>query len=84
MNSLVQCLGKVKELRNGIDKFQSGSQMGDLNSQLVVAAKKMYFDIENKGESSPPYSFVQTLRTIHPPFDEVDNNGRHRQQDSEE
>lgn len=54
------------------------------HSRMVVAAKQMYRDLDEKGESFPPYSFVQTLRTIHPQFDETDENGRHKQQDSEE
>lgn len=84
MNSLVQVLGKVKELREGINSYHNTTVGGAGDGQLVVAAKSMYKDLENKGESFPPYSFVQTLRLVHPQFDETDNQGRHMQQDSDE
>lgn len=83
MNSLVQCLGKSKELKDGIANH-SVDPAGPPDGQLVTAAKKLYHDLETKGESFPPYGFVQTLRTLHPQFDETDNQGRHMQQDSEE
>lgn len=84
MNSLVQCLGKIKELKEGIYNYSSSAGDANNDGQLVVAAKSMYKDLETKGESFPPYAFVQTLRTLYPQFDETDNNGRHMQQDSEE
>lgn len=65
-------------------KFDPNPADQSPNSKLVVAAKQMYRDLDSKGESFPPYSFVQTLRSVHPQFDETDENGRHRQQDSEE
>ena len=84
MNSLVQCLGKSQELRKGIAEFQPDPNDTNEQVQLVKAAKTMYNDLESKGESFPPYSFVQTLRMLHPQFDETDNEGRHMQQDSQE
>lgn len=84
MNSLVQCLGKVKELKDGIMKHNVDPGDSNQHNQLVTAAKGLYTDLDTKGDSFPPYSFVQTLRMIHPQFDETDNQGRHMQQDSEE
>jgi len=74
----------VKELKDGINKFNPSPADTNLNTQLVVSAKQMYQDLDSKGESFPPYAFVQTLRMVHPTFDETDNQGRHLQQDSEE
>ena len=84
MNSLVQCLGKVKELKDGINSFKPDPTNQNQHNKLVTAAKQLYLDLDSKGESFPPYAFVQTLRSIHPQFDETDNQGRHMQQDSEE
>ena len=84
MNSLVQCLGKCKELKKCISEFHPDPNDANQHTQLVRAANSMYSDLENKGESFPPYSFVQTLRMLHPQFDETDNQGRHMQQDSQE
>lgn len=84
MNSLVQCLSKSKELVKGIQEHQIDASDTNQHNQLVRAAKTMYTDLENKGESFPPYGFVEKLRTLHPQFDETDNQGRHMQQDSQE
>lgn len=84
MNSLVQCLSKSKELVKGIQEHQPDAGDANAHNQLVVAAKSMYADLDSKGESFPPYSFVQNLRSLHPQFDETDNQGRHMQQDSQE
>jgi len=67
-----------------ITEFQADPNDSNEQVQLVKAAKTMYSDLETKGESFPPYSFVQTLRMLHPQFDETNNEGRHMQQDSQE
>ena len=41
-------------------------------------------DLEGKGESFAPYSFVQTMRQVFPMFDERDDKGHHKQQDADE
>lgn len=84
MNSLVQVMGKSKELKKGIYNFHADPNDSNPDTQLVTAAKGMYSDLESKGESFPPYGFVQTLRMLNPQFDETDEQGRHRQQDSQE
>ena len=84
MNALVQCLSKVQELKNGLYKLEADPNETNNHTQLSLAAKQMYSDLDSKGESFPPYSFIQTLRLLHPQFDETDNQGRHMQQDSQE
>jgi len=71
-------------LKDGINNHRADPSNPNQSNQLVSAAKQMYSDLDSKGESFPPYGFVQTLRTLHPQFDETDNQGRHMQQDSEE
>ena len=41
-------------------------------------------DLEGKGESFAPYSFVQSMRQVFPMFNETDDKGHHKQQDAEE
>ena len=84
MNSMVQVFSKSKELKDGIYNYTQSAEAPNNDGQLVVAAKSMYKDLESKGESFPPYSFVQALRMLYPQFDETDNQGRHMQQDSDE
>ena len=71
LNSLLQCLGKVKELKDGIYKHIVDPGDSNTNNQLVTAAKTLYTDLDTKGESFPPYAFVQTLRMLYPQFDET-------------
>jgi hypothetical protein len=41
-------------------------------------------DLEGKGESFAPYTFVQAMRQVFPMFNETDDKGHHKQQDAEE
>lgn len=59
--------------------------MGDDNNKLMAtAAKKLFTDLDFKGEPFAPVQFVQMLRMTHPQFDETDDHGHHKQQDAEE
>jgi len=88
MNSVVQCLKRVNELKDSLKTFEldttnRGMAM-DPNVALTRAAKGLMTDLENKGESFAPYPFVQTMRQVFPMFDEKDDHGHHKQQDAEE
>eukprot|EP00352_Strombidinopsis_acuminata_P002041 CAMPEP_0176384436 /NCGR_PEP_ID=MMETSP0126-20121128/34310_1 /TAXON_ID=141414 ORGANISM="Strombidinopsis acuminatum, Strain SPMC142" /NCGR_SAMPLE_ID=MMETSP0126 /ASSEMBLY_ACC=CAM_ASM_000229 /LENGTH=253 /DNA_ID=CAMNT_0017750119 /DNA_START=470 /DNA_END=1231 /DNA_ORIENTATION=+ len=50
---------------------------------MTVAGKGLMSDLDNKGESFPPYQFVQTMRMAFPTFDEQEQ-GHHKQQDADE
>ena len=41
-------------------------------------------DLDYKGDSFAPMSFVQTLRQVYPIFNETDDKGHHKQQDADE
>lgn len=56
----------------------------DGNLMLAVAAKKLFTDLDIKGEPFPPVQFVQAMRMVFPQFDEVDDHQHHKQQDAEE
>ena len=49
-----------------------------------MAAKKLFTDLDFKGEPFAPIQFVQILRITNPQFDETDDHGHHKQQDAEE
>lgn len=51
---------------------------------MTKAAKKLFTDLDFKGEAFAPYNFVQVLRQVCPQFDETDDHGHHKQQDAEE
>ena len=54
-----------------------------MNGMMTVAGKGLMNDLDNKGESFPPYQFVQTMRMAFPTFDEQEQ-GHHKQQDADE
>eukprot|EP00347_Sterkiella_histriomuscorum_P013667 403363833 len=84
MNSVVQSLKRVNELKDAIKNY-SGSQISmDGNSLMTTAAKKLFTDLDFKGEPFAPVQFVQAMRRVFPQFDETDDHGHHKQQDAEE
>lgn len=56
----------------------------DPNKVMAKAAKKLFTDMDSKGEPFAPYNFVSMLRQVFPQFNETDNHGHHKQQDAEE
>ena len=66
MNSVMQCLKRVNELRTGLKDFELDPEnqglSNDPNVMLAQSAKGIMKDLETKGESFAPYQFVQTMR----------------------
>ena len=89
MNSVMQSLKRVNELKSAIQNFDldasNRGMAGDPSVALTQSAKGLMNDLENKGESFSPFQFVQTMRTVFPMFDERDEkSGHHKQQDADE
>lgn len=88
MNSVVQCLKRVNELKEHIKAFEldntNRGMAKDPSVVLTRSARGLMNDLENKGESFAPYEFVQTMRQVFPMFNETDDKGHHKQQDAEE
>lgn len=59
MNSVMQCLKRVNELKDGLKNFEldesSAGLRNDPNVQLTSAARGLMKDLEGKGESFAPY-----------------------------
>ena len=45
---------------------------------MTKAAKKLFTDLDFKGEAFAPYHFVQVMRTVLPQFNETDDHGHHK------
>lgn len=62
MNSVVQCLKRVNELKDRLKSFEIGEIQPELqrdpNVFLTFAAKRVMTDLDGKGESFPPSEFV--------------------------
>jgi len=83
MNSVVQCMKRVNELKAHLKDFELDEKNAGMRSDPSVAltdsAKRLFNDLDKKGESFTPYEFVQTMRTVLPMFDEKDDKGHHKQ-----
>jgi ubiquitin carboxyl-terminal hydrolase 14 len=76
MNSTVECLRMMPELREALKQAQS--------INLATLLRATYDELDKAGSSIPPYSFVYHLRTNFPQFAEQTPQGRWMQQDAEE
>ena len=84
MNSTVQALKRVNELKEALKQYQGSALEIDQGKVMAQAAKRLFTDLDFKGEAFAPYNFVQALRQSYPQFDETDDHGHHKQQDAEE
>lgn len=88
MNSVMQCLKRVNELKSSIKGFElddtNKGLQNDPNVLITSAAKNFMNDLDNKGEAFAPYQFVETMRQVFPQFNETDDHGHHKQQDADE
>lgn len=51
---------------------------------MTKAAKKLFTELDQKGEPFAPFHFVSVMRQVFPQFNETDDHGHHKQQDAEE
>lgn len=86
MNSTLQCLRAVPELRTALNDLQSTTPaMRDGNTWLATSLAQSFNEIDSVAESYPPVGFVTALRRTYPQFDEVDQRSMgHKQQDADE
>jgi len=87
MNSVVQCLKTVPELREALNKFQGGVVI-DQNltgpAQSITGALRDLYTAMDKGPSIAPLILVQVMHMAFPRFAEKTTNGNFMQQDANE
>ncbi|CAI9114281.1 OLC1v1014963C1 [Oldenlandia corymbosa var. corymbosa] len=85
MNSTVQCLHSVPELKSALMKYPSSSSNNlDQASQLLTAATRDLFnDLDKNIKPVAPMKFWTELRKKYPQFGQL-HNGAFMQQDAEE
>ena len=87
LNSTVQCLGRVTELRNALKDYakKNSSDYNSINpsKKLTYAWGKTYNLLDNATDPVTPMQLVQVIREINPMFAEVDH-GVCKQQDADE
>ncbi|CAD7694739.1 unnamed protein product [Ostreobium quekettii] len=86
MNSTLQCLYSVPELRTGLTAFREAPGAGGINPgrQLALAAGQLFGELDASSTPVVPMRFLMTLRSMFPRFAEVGEGGAYKQQDAEE
>lgn len=84
MNSTMQCLAKVKELKTAVNGFSPpGAGERDIDDVLTNQFKNMLGMLDNTTDVIVPLQFVMALRQRFPKFAEM-QNGNYMQQDADE
>jgi ubiquitin carboxyl-terminal hydrolase 14 len=83
MNSTLQCLYNVPELKRVLNDFSSPGQ-SDQSKVLTSAAGSLFAQMDKSAQPVSPMAFVMTLRGVFPQFDQRNREGFHMQQDAEE
>ena len=83
LNSVVQVIGRVPEIRNSLKKLSEKPQMNNINTALPVALGHTYQELDTASDSIVPRQLVQVVKMINPMFAESDR-GVPKQQDADE
>eukprot|EP00752_Nemacystus_decipiens_P016309 g14585.t1 len=86
MNSTLQCLRKVPELREALGSFKptSNGADGNLVPLFTASLRDTFNSADRSTEAIPPAMFVQVLRQLFPQFAQQGPRGGFMQQDAEE
>lgn len=82
LNSVVQCLRSVPELRDSLKDFKQ--EAGFNAAQSMTLAMKSVFDQMERNATVTPVFLVQTLHNVFPQFAQTGEKGVYRQQDANE
>ncbi|XWS12047.1 hypothetical protein CRYUN_Cryun37aG0057100 [Craigia yunnanensis] len=86
MNSTVQCLHSVPELKSALVKYSDSGRSNDLDQtshMLTVATRDLFSELDKSVKSVAPMQFWMVLRKKYPQFGQL-HNGVFMQQDAEE
>ena len=84
MNSCIQVLFKLKELRKFVGE-QNYQNSNDMETALVGGLKKVFKDLESKGEAFNPNYFLDVVFAVFPQFSQRSEHGQgYQQQDIDE
>lgn len=84
MNSTLQCLYAVPELKTALQSYTPTSGGLDPNVKLTEAAKGLFSDLTRSAQAVHPLRFLLMLRERFPQFAETSRQGQYSQQDAEE
>ncbi|XP_020575422.1 ubiquitin carboxyl-terminal hydrolase 6-like isoform X2 [Phalaenopsis equestris] len=86
MNSTLQCLHSVPELKAALQNYTNSGRSNDLDQfshLLTVAARDLFSELDRTVRPVAPLQFLSVLRKKYPQFAQQ-HNGAYMQQDAEE
>ncbi|KAK6914778.1 Ubiquitin-like domain [Dillenia turbinata] len=83
MNSTVQCLHSVPELKSALVEYQNSGRSSDLDHLLAMATRDLFSELDKNVKPVNPMQFWMVLRKKYPQFGQL-HNGSFMQQDAEE
>lgn len=86
MNSTLQCLHSVPELKVSLHNYTNSGRSNDLDQYshlLTVATRDLFSELDRNVRPVAPLQFLSVLRKKHPQFAQL-HNGAYMQQDAEE
>ncbi|CAH1412306.1 unnamed protein product [Lactuca virosa] len=86
MNSTVQCLHSVPELKSALIEYPQSGRSNDLDQSshlLTVATRDLFSELDKNVKPVAPMQFWMVLRKKYPQFGQL-HNGSFMQQDAEE
>ncbi|CAM6116265.1 unnamed protein product [Calypogeia fissa] len=86
LNSTLQCLHSVPELKSALQKYSTGnSAETDISAhRLTLATRDIFEELDRSSYPVAPIGFLQVLRNKFPQFSQQDRTGMYMQQDAEE
>ncbi|XP_073006842.1 ubiquitin carboxyl-terminal hydrolase 6 [Typha latifolia] len=86
MNSTLQCLHSVPELKTGLLSYTNSGRANDIDQYshlLTVATRDLFSELDRTAKPVAPMQFLSVLRKKYPQFAQQ-HNGVYMQQDAEE
>jgi len=90
LNSVVQCLRAIPQLRNGLGRFTSSAgsshMMGNAaaNAAFLTSLRETFINLDRSAEAIPPSALVRVTKMVFPQFNQRGPQGQPKQQDAEE
>lgn len=85
MNSSLQCLHSVPELKTALTQYTSASgPPADASHLLTLAMKDLFRELDRTMRPVTPFRFLKVMRDQYPQFAQQGEQGMYMQQDAEE
>lgn len=84
MNSTLQCLKAIPELRDALDTSPLNEGSSDISDKMTVNLRELFHQMDDSTEEVVPQDFVQAMRLTFPQFAQRTPHGGFAQQDVDE